>query len=702
MATLLSSGSDGGAAQGNVSASEAPEGGSPHREGDAFAAAVVIALAVRCVRGDFEESLSSTAGAESESPCGAAPDEDLRRLFAYESDEDSLSLARIGDIPAALTLPPRILRGVTATALIASSRAEAERMALENVEAAAALGGKGGLLWKLLLGVTHRAVLDEEVRKTGACPTELAAFEYDARCRAALRLVARWCGVPWTVVQDFEVKLAALESELEKQAAATAGADGVSPQPEAPRGSSSETVARQAQETQSVSSSPSSKNPFRGFVRRMTSGLGGNSGNAEASSAGGYAADGRGASSGTSSQETWSTKRILTVGGAALGGGVLLAVTGGLAAPALAAGITAAGGGVGAVLGGSAVVGAVTGVLAGVTASSAIVGSAFGVAGASLVASKTARLTAGISTFDVDRLQKSDSIGDADAQSRLSIVVCLSGFLTADAEEDDFTHPWHVLSSDFKTPQATEKAEELVKPAGDVFTVRWEPKELADLGSGLKSLAAQQAASIAAGQIIQKTVFAAVSAAVALPATLLTAAYAIDNRWSVGTNRADAAGVALAEWLLARPEGCRPATLVGASLGGRAVLKALLVLASKPGGAGLGIVEKAVILGAPLAPSEAEWQSAASVCAFKLINAYSSHDYTLSVLFRTVNMTTQIARPVAGIAPIKESIMAGLHEKVENVDVSDIISGDHLAYQSQPQLQQCLLRCGLLHDAVTA
>ena len=71
----------------------------------------------------------------------------------------------------------------------------------------------------------------------------------------------------------------------------------------------------------------------------------------------------------------------------------------------------------------------------------------------------------------------------------------------------------------------------------------------------------------------------------------------MDNSWSVALNRADAAGLELANALLRRAQGGRPVTLMGYALGARVIFRCLTELAQRKQSE--GIVERVLLLGLP-------------------------------------------------------------------------------------------------------
>jgi hypothetical protein len=118
--------------------------------------------------------------------------------------------------------------------------------------------------------------------------------------------------------------------------------------------------------------------------------------------------------------------RQLKIGGAAVAAGGLFAITGGLAAPGIAAGI--------AVMAGGTAIGATAAAL---FASSLVVTALFGIGGGTLAAYKMQRRTGGLTEFEI----QSEAIT---SESHLSSVVAISGWLL---EDSDFQRPWGVVPS---------------------------------------------------------------------------------------------------------------------------------------------------------------------------------------------------------------------------------------------------------------
>jgi hypothetical protein len=123
--------------------------------------------------------------------------------------------------------------------------------------------------------------------------------------------------------------------------------------------------------------------------------------------------------------------RSLKIGGTAVVAGTLFAVTGGLAAPGIAAGIAALAGGT-----------AVTAAAAAVLTSTAAVTAIFGVGGGSLAAYKMQRRTQGLTEFCFNKESGKDS-GERETQvePELFSTICVSGWLR---DKYDFQRPWGV------------------------------------------------------------------------------------------------------------------------------------------------------------------------------------------------------------------------------------------------------------------
>ncbi|XP_071805332.1 transmembrane and coiled-coil domain-containing protein 4-like isoform X2 [Asterias amurensis] len=320
-------------------------------------------------------------------------------------------------------------------------------------------------------------------------------------------------------------------------------------------------------------------------------------------------------------------KRFAMIGAAAVGGGALIGLTGGLAAPLIAsAGVALVGGSVGFI---------------GTAAGVAVLASVFGAAGAGLTGYKMRKRVGEIQEFEFDSLSD---------EKDLHVTIAISGWLTKDTL-NNFSLPWMTL--------ATSK---------EVYCLRWESKFLLELGEAL-SMIINKMMTMAAKEALKMTVLAGLVVAFALPATAYSSLVAIDNPWSVVTNRAAQAGKQLAEVLLSRHQGKRPVTLVGFSMGARVIFFCLKELANRKGCE--GIVQDAVLLGAPVPSTLKYWKPFARVVAGRIINGYCRGDWLLQFVYRAASVQMI---DIAGLEPVQWK-----DRRMVNVDLTEIVNG-HFDY----------------------
>lgn len=158
-------------------------------------------------------------------------------------------------------------------------------------------------------------------------------------------------------------------------------------------------------------------------------------------------------------------------------------------------------------------------------------------------------------------------------------------------------------------------------------------------------------------------------ASLQLPVVLTKLSYLLDNPWSVSLDRANAAGLILADSLINRNLGVRPVTLVGYSLGARVIFSCLRELQRRRA---FGLVQNVYIFGSPVVVKKDEYAKAVSAVSGRFVNGYARNDWILGYLFRATS--GGIGR-VAGLAPV-DDIPA-----VENVDVTELVDG-HMAYRA--------------------
>ncbi|KAL8825464.1 MAG: hypothetical protein Q9170_007778 [Blastenia crenularia] len=334
--------------------------------------------------------------------------------------------------------------------------------------------------------------------------------------------------------------------------------------------------------------------------------------------------------------------RAATIAGAAVVG-----ITGGMAAPMVASGVGAVMGGLG--LGATAA----AGYLGSVAGSTYLVGALFGAYGGQMTGQMMDNLSREVEDFaflPVHGRRKEfadESEAAAEEDRRLRVTIGITGWLT---EKEEIVKPWRVLNT-----------------GSEVFALRWELETLINLGNSMKTMLSSAAWGYAQSQVIQKTVFAELMSSVTWPMGLAKVARVVDNPFTLGKTRADKAGEVLADALIHRAQGQRSVTLVGYSLGARAIYSCLMSLAKRKA---FDLVESAILIGAPTPSNTASWRMLKTACSGRLINVYSTNDRVLAFLYRT----SSIQYGIAGLAPIQ-----GL-SGVENVDVSEAVDG-HLRYR---------------------
>ncbi|KAF2017182.1 DUF726-domain-containing protein [Aaosphaeria arxii CBS 175.79] len=336
-----------------------------------------------------------------------------------------------------------------------------------------------------------------------------------------------------------------------------------------------------------------------------------------------------------------SSSRKWKVGLASVGGAALIGITGGLAAPFLAAGIGTVMGGLG--LGATAA----AGYLGTLASSSVLVGGLFGAYGARMTGKAMDDYAREVEDFGFIPIHHSHRPRKLEKEfRRLRIAIAISGWLTA---KEEVVVPWRYLN-----------------PTVEGFALRWELETMLKLGNSMDSFVKSAAWSIAKGQIIKRTVFGALSAGL-WPLGLLKVSSVLDNPFSVAKYRADRAGEVLADALINKVQGERPVTLIGYSLGSRLIYTCLQTLAKRKA---FGLIESVVFLGTPAPSDAADWRKIRSVVSGRVVNVFSTNDYILAFLYRT----SSIQLGIAGLQPV-----LGVHG-VQNVDVSELVNG-HLRYR---------------------
>uniref|UniRef100_A0A8D2P2U3 Transmembrane and coiled-coil domains 4 n=1 Tax=Zosterops lateralis melanops TaxID=1220523 RepID=A0A8D2P2U3_ZOSLA len=305
-------------------------------------------------------------------------------------------------------------------------------------------------------------------------------------------------------------------------------------------------------------------------------------------------------------------------------------LTGGLAAPLVAAGA-------------ATIIGSAGAAALGSTAGIAIMASLFGAAGAGLTGYKMKKRVGAIEEFEFLPLTEG---------RQLHITIAITGWLCT-GKYGSFTAPWSSMLH-----------------SSEQYCLAWESKYLMELGNTLDSLL-NGFVNMMAQEALKFTVLSGIVTALTWPASLLTAASVIDNPWGVCLHRSAEVGKHLAHILLSRQQGQRPVTLIGFSLGARVIYFCLQEMAQEKDSQ--GIIEDVVLLGAPVEGEAKHWKSLTRVVSGRIINGFCRGDWLLSFVYRT----SSVQLNVAGLQPVDLD-----DRRMVNMDLSSVVNG-HLDYMKQ-------------------
>ncbi|CAG8454167.1 3167_t:CDS:2 [Scutellospora calospora] len=329
-------------------------------------------------------------------------------------------------------------------------------------------------------------------------------------------------------------------------------------------------------------------------------------------------------------------------------GATAIGLTGGLAAPLVAAGI-------GAITG--------AGIVATAASSVALMTSLFGIAGGGLAGYKMHKRMQGLKEFSFIRIVHDNSIPLIPS---LHVNIVISGYLLEDVSE--VTTPWL---------PTFEKVDNL----SDTFALKFDPEILLSLGRAFRRFLAESAVKVAASEAIKRTVFATLASALMLPAALMKAGDLIDNPWALGVDRANKAGLVLADVLMERVQGKRPTVLVAYSLGALVIWKCLKELIKRNQ---YGLIDSVVLIGAPISSTPiSKWEEVSGAVSRRFVNAYATNDVVLGVIYRMHSLDLN----VAGLKPVE-------CPNIENFDITDLTTG-HLGYREPEVLTNILKRIQL-------
>jgi hypothetical protein len=282
-------------------------------------------------------------------------------------------------------------------------------------------------------------------------------------------------------------------------------------------------------------------------------------------------------------------KRLVMMGLATVGGGLVIGLSAGLLAPVIGAGLAAGFTTIG--------VAGTSSFLAG-AGGAAIITTTGIVTGGNIGLRASDRRTGAVKTFEYRPLHNN---------KRVNLIVTVAGWMNGKID-------------DVRLPYST------VDPImGDIYSIYWEPEMLQSMGDTINILATE-ALTQGLQQILGSTILVALMAALQLPIVLTKLAYLIDNPWTVSLARADLAGLILADSLIDRNLGSRPITLVGFSLGSRVIYACLRELAKK---GQCGIIQNVYLFGSPMVFKKDEYIQCRTVVSGRFVNGYATNDWIL-------------------------------------------------------------------------
>ena len=282
-------------------------------------------------------------------------------------------------------------------------------------------------------------------------------------------------------------------------------------------------------------------------------------------------------------------RKYMMMGLATVGGSLIIGLSAGLLAPVIGAGLAAGFTTIG--------VAGTSGFLAGAGGTALI--TTIGVTtGGGIAVKASGRRMGAVRTFEYRPLHNN---------KRVNLILTISGWMNGKVD-------------DVRLPFST------VDPImGDIYSLHWEPDMLQSIGDTIRIIATE-ALTQGLQQVLAATILATLMAALTLPVWLLKLSYLLDNPWSVSMDRADAAGLILADSLVDRNLGSRPITLVGFSLGARVIFSCLKELANK---GAYGLIQNVYLFGSPVVANKDEYFKARTVIAGRFVNGYATNDWIL-------------------------------------------------------------------------
>lgn len=362
---------------------------------------------------------------------------------------------------------------------------------------------------------------------------------------------------------------------------------------------------------------------------------------------------------------TWG--KWAAMGGGFLAGGLIIGLTGGLAAPLIAPALVG--------LTGASFLATSGGII--------MLGTLFGLGGGGLAGYRVERRLRGVSSFSFAELV-TEARKAGVAIPSLHATICCSGLLL-DTEQQ--IKPWTQIY-------------ESAKDGRDAFAIECEADMMKEAGQGLRSYMLDNlirtGGTKAAEEVVKKTALAGI-AAITLPMTVFNAASAtLDGVFVRAKTKSYKAGLILAETLRNEVQGHRPVVLIGTSLGAATILTALTELAKDPEQTS-HLVDSVILISAPITPSPSTLRNVRAIVQRRFVNVFSSKDMVCGIAawlgsgISVEELRSGKLPRVAGSRPIDD--VPG----IENINVSDIISS-HFEVNEVDKLTAILARCGALDD----
>lgn len=230
-----------------------------------------------------------------------------------------------------------------------------------------------------------------------------------------------------------------------------------------------------------------------------------------------------------------------------------------------------------------------------------------------------------------------------------------------------------ILSSSWALLQQNGNWWREVVPHGEEYVLEWEPDILSNLYYTTNHIFSHMLLHKSLNFIIDELLRHSISS-ITLPLAILERASELDNPWAVAMDRARQAGQLLAAILLSNTfqaadstSNCvvgRAVTLVGYGIGARVVFHCLETLAAEPGLLGRGIVENAILIGAPTTSDSIKWQQLRMVVSNRLVNCYNRSDWLLASLYRIHSWDVG----VAGLGPVSLTASSTSDAKCDTED----------------------------------